>query len=141
MHLSLRLANKKNRLIISIIIFFIIMFAMPGCDPFGGTYPPETAERWICDEPQFTLEAQQQANGVWVFSNQLFWDNDVLILDVTYRADMFVVYSKSYTNRPLPYEERLLSGTWRYFGPYLIFDIDEDFLFDGEYKTLVFHRG
>ena len=135
---SLSKLIHKQRLLCYCLILCIGLggLFLSGCDPVAGHYPWEIAPKWVCNAPEMTFESTQLRDNTWSFSGELIWEDIAVDVDVAYRANRFVIYPENTSS----HDDRLLSGTWRYDKDDLIFTIEEDFIFDGAYSTLVLHQ-
>ena len=110
------------RVFLILLLLFILSFG-------HTTYPGEKASCWVCDEPYFVMEYQeeQSKNLYYNGDNYIAINGELLPVRVDYhRSSDFAVMP---TNSAL-WDDRLLTGTWKYKGKQLVFSIEEDFIFD-----------
>ena len=119
-------------------IILLVMFLLCGCDPRSGQYPHQKAERWVSEDPMISLEYTHNEDGTWTFCEELYWNDELIAIEVAMQSDYFCVYPIDSTNPDvIHHEDRLFSGTWRYRQGNLILMIEEDYIFDGQYSQIV----
>lgn len=116
------------------ILAVCILILFTACDPKAGKYPYSEDSEWICTDPYFVLSYSRISQGGFVEIEYLEWEDTTIAVDVKYQSSGFWVYPKGSN----VYDERLLSGTWKYRKGNLVFFIDEDFVFNNQFSELVF---
>ena len=117
-------------LVVAISIFFYIFSLFGGVD--YTKYPYEKSAIWVCEEPRFELNFEN------VQDTYLVWGNDEIQVFVGLHANYFDVYRQTNPSDPLEQKNILLRGTWRYVRGKMVVTIDEDNIFGGVHKELVF---
>lgn len=95
-------------------------------------YPFQKADHWVCEEPHFEIDFEDQTSGSYIE-----WNGRIYRVEVGIHADSFDVFLQSEDG--LWYQENIiLRCTWEYEGDTMKVKIDDDHLFDGAYTELVF---
>lgn len=123
----------QNKLIV-IIMCSLILINLCSCDMRAGRYPFQMANYWKCPSPEFSLSYWTDADNRKQEDAQLIWNNQIIGVIVAFGVGDFCVYPAD----SLAYSDRLLSGLWKYRAGDLILVIKEDFIFENQYKELVF---
>lgn len=97
-------------------------------------YPWEKASHWVCEDPYFTLSYSKDPWGSLVCEEVLIWNGKEIPVEVGMLHHMYDV-SPTDSNH---YDDRLLTGTWKYRKGNLILRIEEDFIFGNRYEELIF---
>lgn len=118
-------------LVIVILIITFLFISLSGCTI---TYPFEKGSRWVCMEPYFILEYRYEDGRL--LEDRAFLEINGLIQPVIvgFQGDFFLVAPVN----SIEDKDRFLTGSYHYRGGQLVFSIDEDFVFDGAYKEIVF---
>ena len=117
-------------LLLAAILLFIASIFMVTIE-----YPWEKGARWVCEEPHFTLSYSRNSHNMLVSEEVLVWDGKEIPVFIGMQQHSYDVYPQS-SNR---YDDRLLSGTWKFRDGNLVLCIEEDFIFDNQYRELIFH--
>lgn len=128
-----------HRLYFRILLVFCLLIAsmllFSGCDPMSNKYPYDKAMEWVCTNPYFAVEYLTTDDGRVVdHSASIQWNDSLLTVEVNLGSSHFWV-SPTTSNH---YDDRLLSGKWRYRGKNLVLSIEEDFIFDNQYSEIIF---
>ena len=122
-------------LFVSCFVFFdIIAYDIKPSKP-GKDYPFEKAERWVSLDPYFVLE-YKYVDGELLQNTFLEINGELQEVEVGHQGGVFAVFLK--TSESENHNGTLFSGTWKYRGDDLVYYIDDDFVFDGAYKEIVF---
>lgn len=97
-------------------------------------YPFLISSRWECNDFPFILTYEEHSNGSVTSYAELMWNNHVIQVDIGFLMREYDVYPAKSSS----YEDRLFGGTWKYRDGNLVLVIEEDFLFENQYKELVF---
>lgn len=130
-------AWKNVLFIVAISIICVIFFCIAGVIVLMGgadfrTYPFQKADRWVCEEPHFEIDFENQTSGSYIE-----WNGEIYRVEVGIHADSFDVFLQSEDG--LWYQENIiLRCTWEYEGDAMKVKIDVDHLFDGAYEELIF---
>ena len=121
---------------ISVCLLIGYMIALSGGADFRE-YPYERANRWICVEPEISLDfSNNRSTGC------LKWSGEEFLISVGMRANSFQAYQIDALQEEVLYleqEKLLFAGEWRYEGRNLIVTINQDNIFDGVYTKLIFN--
>ena len=111
-----------------------LLLLLAGCDPYAGEYPFLEEAEWICDDPRFVIQYTKGADSR--MNEHIFfeWDGEVIEADLSFRAQIYVASPIGSTL----HDDRFFGGEWEYRNGDLVLIIQEDFIFDGKYKELVF---
>ena len=120
------------RLLAGLLICAVLFLS--GCTPSWIKFPWERCDRWVCQDPEFSLTYYRDADGWLIDEEFLRWNGEVIEIEVAYTTHEFVVFPLEDSH----FDDRLLRGTWGYKGGKLVFYIEVDFLFDGAFDKLVF---
>lgn len=128
--------RKRGALCLLILALIGLQLILTACDPKAGEYPYARDSVWICDDPQISLE-YRWVDKKGLFSNEtMIWDCEDWSLYVEYLASQYWAFADE-KEKP---EDLLFKGHWTYRRGNLILKIEEDYLFNGQYKELVFTR-
>lgn len=97
-------------------------------------YPYHVASMWQCNDPYFLITYNRKENGALTSYEKLEWNDEAIQIDLCFLMSEYYVYPVTSSE----YGDRLLSGTWEYRNGDLVLIIDEDYIFDNQYKELVF---
>lgn len=116
-------------------VLLVLVFAVlcSGCDPYYNNYPHDKATGWICTNPFISLSYNTDSNGTLSQEEILIWEELTLEIDLVFQSNLFTMYPANTTS----HDERLISGSWYYRNGNLILTIDEDFIFEHQFKELV----
>lgn len=114
--------------ILAVILFTISSISMPFVE-----YPWERESQWVCADPHFTVSYLKHSQGSLISEEILIWEDKEIRVDLRIGVSYFTVFPE-YSN---VHDDRLLSGTWKYRKGNLVLRIEEDFIFDNQYKELV----
>lgn len=101
-------------------------------------YPYYASSNWRCEDPSFSLSYSTDGNALLSSYEVIEWNGEVIEVDVCFLMREFCIYpatSSSYQS----YDDRLLSGTWKYQNGNFVLNIKEDFLFGNTYSEIVFY--
>ena len=133
------LSHKKWKICIALLLVLLILFSINFFLRFNNTtYPYEKGARWVCSDPHFELEYRMMGERLVEQSAFLEIDGVLQPVDVFYQSNSFIVHLENPEASGYHYNDRLLEGTWKYRGKKLVFYIDDDFVFDGAYKKIIF---
>ena len=142
-YLSTKLKKLRKHIIPVIIITFLML--LTGCDPYAGKYPDSEASTWECVDPPMTMNYLED-DGIWATVDQncvLFWEGQEIPVEFYYQSCTFECRKQGTNDQ----KGQLFIGTWEYPWENLIqnkdkvvFHIDRDEFFDGQYEALVFER-
>ena len=96
--------------------------------------PYRISSTWISTDPSFMIHYSQDEKRIIKQSEQLIWNEVEQEVDVCFSKNTYCVYPEDNNH----YSDRLFCGTWKYRGNNLILMIDEDYLFEGKYKEIIF---
>lgn len=116
-------------------ILAAIFFSIASVSMLFIEYPWERGSHWVCEDPDFTLSYSVNSLGSMVSEEILIWEGREIRVDLAMGQGYYAVFPK-YSNH---YDDRLLTGTWKFKRGNLVLRIEEDFIFDNQYKELVFH--
>ena len=125
--------NKKMIAKFFLILLIISMLLFCGCDSRYGRYPFQVSEEWYSEEPAIFLSYTQNSNGTWDLYHTLTWADSMKEISIGMQSSYYCVYPAGSNH----YEDRLFSGSWKYQNGNLVLNIEEDFLFDGEYSKII----
>ena len=132
-----KLVHKKNCATVLLILCISgVIFILLGCCATIPKAPIETSLMWICDDPKIVLNYQHNTDGA-VQQCWIVYNGEQVEVVTDYRANLFWVELPG----PRSDEGTLFQGKWKYKKDKLIFTIEEDNFFGGDYKTLVFSKG
>lgn len=114
---------------------FVVLsiFSLMGCTAHK-TYPREKASLWVCEDPHFEMSYVSGSQVSYIEWEGKKYEVHVL-LGMT--ANTFTVYPQS-DDGVLRTENILLHGIWKYKEENMVVKIEEDNIFDGAYKKLIF---
>lgn len=101
-------------------------------------YPYYASSNWRCEDPSFSLSYSTDGNALLSSYEVIEWNGEVIEVDICFLMREFCIYpatSSSYQS----YDDRLLSGTWKYRNGNFVLIVIEDFVFDNKYSELVFY--
>lgn len=129
--------HRRSFLLVFTALLCVMLIMLSACDPRAGNYPDDVHSRWVCDNPEFVLDytvtdTRETWDAYCVFNGEKY------PLIVVYTTVRFNIYSWKNSKDGLRYEDLLVSGNWKYQQGKLVLTIEKDYLFGGEYKTLVF---
>lgn len=117
---------KKSVVILILLVFITVFFC--ACDE-----PYNVSENWISEDPYFLLCYSRDTDGILIQDEQLELDGELINVDLMFGRGVYCVYPQDSNN----YDERLLSGTWKYRNGDLVLEIEEDFVFSNQYSELI----
>ena len=131
----------KKRLVCSILAILMIFFA--GCDPYSmvSHYPYEKADKWICEETDFTFAFTYEDGRLNTEqSSVLRWNGEEYNVYVLFQVGYFRVdiNENGYVDESRFPDGKMLTGTWEYRDNKLIMSITEDYLYEGKFQELSF---
>ena len=129
----------KRRLICGILTIFILVFA--GCDTYAmvSKYPFDRADKWVCEETDFTIEfTNDEDNLTSGQKSVLRWNNEEFNVLALFHVGYFRVdIDENLIPSQFP-DRKMLTGTWEYINGNMVLFITEDYLYNGEFRTLAF---
>lgn len=128
------MCKKSHLLNLSLLCFLVVLLLLciTGC---GNTLlsPYKTNTHWLSTDPYLSIKAHIDPTiRNWAYSGQgvLVWNEENLTVAVSFDAETFTVSSQQ--------NECLFCGSWNYEdNANLVLHIEEDFLMENEYKTIV----
>ena len=130
---SVSTKSKRMKLLLVLLVMVVSMLCM-GCDLLAGRYPCDRGTEWVCSDPSFTLSYIYNPNGTLAEESLLEIDGELIAVEVYFYSIYFKVVPRSSED----HSHCLFSGTWKYRGGNLVLKIDEDIIFDHQYKEFVF---
>ena len=130
---SVSTKTKRMKLLPVLLIMVVSMLCM-GCDPYYDRYPYRTGLEWVCSDPNFTISYIYKPNGTFTQEAFLEADGEMMAVEVCFQSIIFEVYPRNSNH----FSDRFFTGEWKYRGGNLVLKIDEDFIFDHQYKEFVF---
>ena len=122
------------------LITALVISCLFGCDTYGmfNHYPGDKSTTWYCEEIDFKIEYayNEQGNRIPQMSH-LEWDGVSYLVVTYFHAGYYIMYSYQ-EETPYGEDNLLLYGKWHYEGDNLVFEIDEDKVFDNTFEELVF---
>lgn len=120
--------------IVAVLFVIILVFVLWLSNSDNRNYPYLVEGRWVCTEPYFSLLYNKEETGKINRSEIIKWDNQVIEVEIGFLMKEYCVYPEGSSS----YDDRLLSGTWKYRDGNLVFFIFEDFIFNEQYSELIF---
>lgn len=99
-------------------------------------YPYETESTWVCTDPNITISNHFDEHHIPNPDATVIWNGQTIKIKVGFQSVLFEVFEAD-ENIGTNY---LFKGTWHYRFGKLVFKIEKDKFFDGQYKELVFTR-
>lgn len=133
--------GDNMRKIIATSLIAVLLVMCVGC--FDGyvmreKYPYYQSSYWYCEEIDFAFYYEYYENGrMKSLTYPLEWEGETLSVIVDFVIDNWYIDLDDGDNQTTV-DEQLLSGTWLYEQGNLILKINEDHLFGGRYRELVF---
>lgn len=122
------------RLPLTLFLAFLFLSFFAGCDPLVEQYPCSSDSKWVCNDPAFVLEYAYTNERDLKTIEYLEYAGEVYYVSVSYRGHQFWILPLNSNH----YDDRLFTGTWKYVRGDLVFQIEEDYLFDGLFSKFVF---
>lgn len=135
--MELELTNQKPTKMLVCCIILGLAVLLCGCNTTNDSAPCAETSIWVCDDPRIVLDYTHYEDNSLVRSETLWWDDSTLEIEVGYRAHRYWVYVFDYDNWV---DKTVFYGSWKYRRGKLVLKIEEDNLFGGQYKELVFTR-
>lgn len=131
----------KKCLVCSILAILMIFFA--GCDPYSmfSRYPFDKADKWICEETDFTFAYTYEDGRLNREQNSVLrWNGEEYDVYVLFHAGYFRVNinENGYVDESRFPDGKMLTGTWEYRDNKFVMSITEDYLYEGKFSTLSF---
>lgn len=124
--------TNKFKLLSSLLTLLILLC---GCDGQFGNYPYDKALYWRCSNPEFSIEWFTNEYGLVAENKSVInLDNRELTVYIDFHSIFFDVLPYGSYH----YDDRLLTGKWKYRNGDLVLIVKEDFIFNNEYTELVF---
>lgn len=123
--------NKKFGVFI---LMVLTVASLCGCDGMYGKYPHDISSEWICEDPVFSFSYTMDGSTLLDDTATVSWNEKTIPVDIDFQANQCWVLPADSRH----YDDRLLTGTWKYKDGVLILYAEEDFLFDCKYSELVF---
>lgn len=120
------------RLLAGLLVCAVLFLS--GCTPFWIRFPWDMCDRWVCQDPEFSLTYYRDADGWLISEESLQWNGEIITVEIGFTTSEFVVFPLDNPS----FDNRLLQGTWGYKRGNLVLYIKEDFLFDGAFDKLIF---
>ena len=127
-----RMLNRTQLLILLILV--VSCFLIIATHILANEYPYDKGSHWVCAEPEFSLSYSKTTQGDLISEEVLILNGEAIPVSIGYGRGNFTVFPKD-SNQ---YDDRLLTGTWKYRRGKLILQIKEDFIFGNKYSELVF---
>ena len=125
---------------ISILLLAVMLFALAGCDTYAmfNRYPDDRSTVWYCEEIDFEIWYVPNAYGNLEPQNSpLAWNGVTYTVWLGFHAGYFVMYSYK-SEGPYTENDILISGEWRFEDDNMVFEIEEDNIFNNTFEELVF---
>ena len=121
-------------------------YSAPG--PGKTVYPWETADAWYCEEIDFTFYYTYDDRGTINFlETPLVWNDETYNIEVSFKYSLMsfslpvshpIFEGTEFYNPSGKSSYFVVEGCWEYVGENILFTIQNDALFGGAYKELIF---
>ena len=135
--------RKKRRIfllslsiVFVLVVLFFVTLLLTTLSENARPYPLEKDSRWVSSDPYFVLNYKYVHDELLEQNAILEINGEFQEVEVDYRRGVFLVVLPA--SKTGDYDEVLFSGTWKYRGDKLVFNIKHDYIFDGAYKEIVF---
>ena len=119
-------------------MLLVLSICLCACDSYSALelYPYDKADRWYCEDIDFTINFLHDENGILLgdVPLKLVWNGQEYTLYIGFHVSY---YSLRISDGEGGYEDRV-SGNWEYREDNLVLRIKEDLIFDGAFEELVF---
>lgn len=125
---------------IAILLLAVMLFALAGCDTYAmfNRYPDDRSTVWYCEEIDFEIKyVPNEYGNLAPQASPLEWNGVTYTVWLGFHAGYFVMYSYK-SEGPHEESDELISGQWRYDGDNMVFEIEEDNIFNNTFEELVF---
>ena len=125
---------------ISILLLAVMVFSLAGCDTYAmfNYYPEDRSTVWYCEEIDFEIKfVPNEYGNLAPQESPLEWNGTTYEVEVLFYAGYYIMYSYK-SEGPYKESDKLTSGQWRYDSDNMVFEIEEDNIFNNTFEELVF---
>ena len=141
--------KKLTRILIAFLIIILLILIVALIDPnyvapyIPGNHIPLKAYRpthcpgtqWVSEDPNISFQVPDEQSCYWEIDGVLKLDGKEMKITMTFNPGVYVqVYDQ--TNN----SGRIFNGRCRFYSDKMVIEIDEDMIFDGQYKTVTFYK-
>lgn len=141
--------KKLTRILIAFLIIILLILIVALIDPnyvapyIPGNHIPLKAYRpthcpgtqWISEDPDISFEVPDEYGTYWELDAVLNMNGEKREVCLVFNPGVYVnVYDKTENGG------KIFDGRCRFYSDKMVIEIDEDVIFDGQYKTVTFYK-
>lgn len=100
---------------------------------YRPTHCPGT--KWVSEDPDISIEVPDGQSGYWDIDGVLKIDGKEINISMVFNPGVYVQVFDQTNN-----SGRIFNGRCRFYSDKMVIEIDEDLIFDGQYKTITLYK-